>query len=184
MKKRIFSLLLCLVMMCTLVPIAAFAEEPPMEEKLNSGVTKITESASNRLYNVDDGKALAITGTEENPITFTNCTFALSGKTMYINGTGVGYNGETITKLGIGEYVTFENCTFTATNGERSSTSGNDACIQFFGPEIVVNGGSVTGTDWQGQFMGLYGSANVTFDGTAIQTTGNTGGWSYAMYGQ
>ena len=29
MKKRIFSLLLCLVMMCTLVPIAAFAEEPP-----------------------------------------------------------------------------------------------------------------------------------------------------------
>lgn len=58
---------------------------------------------------------------------------------MYINGTGVGYNGETITKLGIGEYVTFENCTFTATNGERISTSGNDACIQFFGPVIVVN---------------------------------------------
>ena len=82
---------------------------------------------------------------------------------MYITGSGVGYNGETITKLGIGEYVTFENCTFTATNGERISGSGNDACIQFFGPGIVVNGGSVTGTDWQGQFMGLYGSANVTF---------------------
>ncbi|MDY5557931.1 MAG: Cna B-type domain-containing protein [Candidatus Heritagella sp.] len=184
MKKRIFSLLLCLVMMCTLVPVAAFAEEPLTEEVLTNGVNKITASAENKLYNVDDGKALAITGTKENPITFTNCTFALSGKTMYINGTGVGYNGETITKLGIGEYVTFENCTFTATDGGRSSSSGNDACIQFFGPGIVVNGGSVTGTDWQGQFMGLYGSANVTFDGTAIQTTGNTGGWSYAMYGQ
>ena len=102
MKKRIFSLLLCLVMMCTLVPIAAFAEETLKEEKLTDGVTKITESASNMLYNVDDGKALAITGTKENPITFTNCTFALSGKTMFINGTGVGYTGETTTKLGIG----------------------------------------------------------------------------------
>ena len=42
MKKRIFSLLLCLVMMCTLVPIAAFAEETLKEEKLTDGVTKIT----------------------------------------------------------------------------------------------------------------------------------------------
>ncbi len=152
--------------------------------ELKDGVNVIKEGAVGVTYNIDEGKAVAITGKDSlEPIVFENCIFNITGKTMSINGSGVGYTGETQTRLGIGENVIFEKCIFNVSDGGTCGSSGNDACIEFFGPGIIINGGSVSGIGWQGQFMGLYGSANVTFNEAKISTEGNIGGWSYAMYG-
>lgn len=190
-RKRILSAALACVMLAALFTTGALAEELGVpapgavqtKAELTEGVNVISADAENLIYNVGSGKAIAVKGTAEAPITFTNCTFNISGKTLSINGSGVGYNGETRTKLGVGQYVTFNDCTFLVSNGGTGSGSGNDAAMEFFGPGIVLNRTSVMGTDWQGQFFGLYGSAEVTVKDSALATTGNTGGWSYAMYG-
>ena len=204
MKKRLLSILMVLCLAVSLVtPVVAVGGT---SADLQEGVNVLLESATNMTYVVDEGKALAIPGgTEEKPLVFTNCEFLISEDTMAIDGSGVGYTGETRTKIGIGSYVTFENCTFQATNGSCRFTeytnpetgaqswriSGNDACITFFGPGVTFTGGTITANNWVGQFLGLYGSntdssisanANVAFSGTEVSTVGNTGGWSYAMY--
>ena len=191
MKRRLLAGLLTCVMLFSLLPATALAEEDDeeptgerqQEVELSNDINVITESVENAIYNVVDGKAVALKGTKDAPITFTNCTFNISGNTMDIDGSGVGYNGETRTRFGVGEYVTFEGCVFNATDGGTTTTSGNDACIEFFGPGITFSNSSIKGTNWQGQFLGLYGAAEVTFNNSTIATTGNTGGWSYAMYG-
>ena len=191
MKRRLLAGLLTCVMLFSLLPATALAEEDDeeptgerqQEVELSNDINVITESVENAIYNVVDGKAVALKGTKDAPITFTNCTFNISGNTMGIDGSGVGYTGETRTRFGVGEYVQFEDCVFIATDGGTTTTSGNDACIEFFGPGITFSNSSIKGTDWQGQFLGLYDAAEVTFNNSTIATTGNTGGWSYAMYG-
>lgn len=154
--------------------------------ELKDGVNVIKEGAEGMTFNIDEGKCVMIEGTDEDPIIFKNCTFNLSGKTVKISGNqGVSYyNGETATKLFIGKNVQFDGCTFVSANGMKSTSNGWDACIYFFSGEIVLNNCTATASDYQGQFLGLYGSTgSVTFNNSTIATTGNTGGWSYAMYG-
>gem|GEM_PF-3094287 len=160
----------------------------------NSAVNIITENVSDSVFNLDVEDdplrriAIKNVNAENEPLVFTNCLFKISGNTAYINGSGVGYTGETIAKIGIGENVVFNNCTFIAdlsdADGGTLTTSGNDACIQFFNPNVVFNKCIVKAVNWKGQFLGLYGSANVTFKNTRVETTENVGGWSYAMYGK
>jgi len=77
------------------------------------------------------------------------------------------------------------NCKFiTNETGSKSTSAGWDACIYFFNGDIVLNNCSLTCNGYKGQFLGLYGSrGSVTFNASTIATVGNTGGWSYAMYG-
>ncbi len=128
-----------------------------------------------------------IAGTDEEPIVFEGCTFDLSGGTVKISGNqdGISYNnGEVVTKLWIGENVTFNNCVFVAENGKKSTNAGYDAAIYFFSGDIRLNGCTLEGNGWEGQFLGLYGkSGSVTFKDSSISAVGNTNGWSYAMYG-
>lgn len=189
-KKKLSILLAAMLVMVMLLATStvSFAEgsddgNSSEVAELAAGVNVISESVSGKTYNVSDGIALAIAGgSDEAPITISNCIFNISGDVMFINGSGIGYNGETKTRLGIGKYVTFENCTFIVSEGATNGSSGNYAAITFFDGTIAFNGSSITGNNWQGQFMGLYGSANVTFKNSTVATTGNTGGWSYAMY--
>ena len=176
-KKILLALGLALALALTLCVSAALAYE------LNDGMNVLTAGATGEKFVIDKGKALAIKGTKENPLTFKNCTFQISGDTMSFSGSGVGFTGETKARLGVSGYTTFENCVFTAADGGTTSGNGNDACIQFFGPGVVFSGSSVSGNGWHGQFLGLYGEANVTFSDSKISTVGNVGGWSYAMYG-
>lgn len=166
---------------------AAQAENAKEAYELNDGVNIAREGLTDRTFNIDEGKVLMIEGTDTDPIVFKNCTFNLSGSTMKISGNqqGISYNsGETITKLFVGKNVRFDNCAFVSNGGQRLTTAGYDACIYFFGGDIELNGCTLTGTNYQGQFMGLYGrTGSVTFNDSAISTVGNTGGWSYAMYG-
>ena len=168
--------------------IAQVAVTVSTEVELQDGVNVIKEGNEGVTYNVDEGKAVMIEGTDADPIVFKDCTFNLTGKTLKISGNqeGVSYNsGDTAAKLWIGKNVQFDKCTFVTDNtGERQGSEGWDACIYFYNGNIVLNGCSITGTDYQGQFMGLYGSnGSVTFNDSTIATEGNTGGWSYAMYG-
>lgn len=162
----------------------AGTEEYTLQE---DGVTVCKETASNKILNVGAGQALLIEGTDKEPLVFENCVFNLSGMNLLFNGiTGASsyYNGETAAKLCIGKNVTFKNCTFiTGENASSISGNGNDACINLHNGDIVFNDCNVTGNGVLGQFMGLYGASNVTFNGSRISTVGNTGGWSYAMYG-
>ena len=157
-----------------------------VEDLLNSGVNVIKEGAEGVTFDIDDGKCVMIDGTTSgDPIVFKNCTFNLSGSTMLINGDqGVNYHrGETITKLWIGDNVQFDNCTFIAKNGKKSTTAGYDACIYFFSGDIVLNRCTLSATGYEGQFLGLYGkTGSVTFNGSKLSTVGNVGAWSYAMY--
>ena len=204
MRKKLLPVLLTLALAVALLTVGALAATPTVttEATLQDGVNIVTAGATDTVYNVDEGKVLVLDGgTEETPIVFNNCTFNLSGTTMYFNNSGVGNTGESRAKLAIGSYITFNNCIIIAENGRCNilpslngdnepiwSLSGNDACIAFFEPGVVFNGGTISANDWTGQFMGLYGysaqniNAEVTFVGTNISTTGNTGGWSYAMY--
>ena len=155
---------------------------------LNEGINVCKESASNTNFNVSEGQALMLSGTEEAPLVFSDCVFNLSGATITLSGNyGFKYDsGETITKLFVGNYVTFKNCTFIADGNfgaSSSSTAGYDACIYLWGDKVDFYKCSITGQNYLGQFMGLYGASNVTFDDSHVSTVGNTGGWSYAMYG-
>ena len=155
-----------------------------------SGVTIVKESASNTTYNIGDGQVVMIANQGEGvePITFTKCTFILSGKTVKISGgqDGISYNnGETITKLFISGAVNFENCRFvTEADAGRSDTAGYDAAIYFYSGAINLNECTLEAEGYDGQFLGLYGSEGaVTFKDSHISTVGNKNGlWSYAMY--
>ena len=156
-------------------------------ELKGSGVTVCKETVSNKTFNVAAGQALLIEGTDNEPLVFENCIFNLSGMNLLFKGiTGASsyYNGETAAKLCIGKNVTFKNCTFiTGENASSISGNGNDACINLHNGDIAFKDCNVTGNGVLGQFMGLYGASNVTFNNSHISTVGNTGGWSYAMYG-
>lgn len=155
--------------------------------ELQEGVNIRRESATGETFTIDDGKVLMIASKDGETITFKNCTFNLSGKTVKISGDqeGIRYNnGNVVTKLWIGENVEFKNCTFTAANGGKSSTAGYDAAIYFFSGNINLYDCTLSATGWDGQFLGLYGSSGaVTFNSTDISTVNNSNGWSYAMYG-
>ena len=157
---------------------------------LQDGVNVIQSGAENTTYNIGDGKAVMIANQAKGaePITFTNCTFNLSDKTVKISGDqgGISYNnGETITKLFISGAVNFENCRFvTAEGAGRSTTAGNDAAIYFFSGDINLTDCTLEAKGYNGQFLGLYGSDGaVTFTDSSISTVNNKNGWSYAMYG-
>lgn len=184
MAKRMLSVLIaCLLVMSFGTNVFAATIED-----LQDGVTVLTEGATDVTYNVGEGKVLALVGSadKENPVIFKNCNFNLSGKTMSPGKVdGISYaNGETYTKLLIGGNIQFDNCTIVSENGQRSKTSGNDACIYIGGSgDVVFHDTTISGTDYFGQFFALYYDANVTINGGEISTTGNRGGWSYAMYG-
>ncbi|MCC8128258.1 MAG: InlB B-repeat-containing protein [Clostridiales bacterium] len=172
--------------------IIALAAEEYIEATLQKGVNVISTSTSGESFDISDGYAVMIEGTDGDAIEFTDCEFKLSGSTIKISGTQaredggsvIYYNGEVATKLFIGKNVTFTDCTFTGTDGTRQGTQGWDAAIYFFGGDIELNNCRLTGNNWYGQFLGLYGSSgSVTFTGCTIATEGNVGGWSYAMYG-
>ncbi len=154
---------------------------------LADGVNIIQKGAVDTEYDVGEGKTVMIAGTADTPIVFDNCVFNLSGKTVKISGNqnGISYkNGEVVTKLWIGQNVIFNDCTFLAENGGKSTSAGFDAAIYFFSGDIQLNKCKLEGKAWEGQFMGLYGSqGSVTFKDSSISTVGNIGGWSYAMYG-
>ena len=169
-------------------------------------VVKLTTDASNMYYNVSEGYVLTILGgnNEDGTITFTNCTFYLTGATVQTNLkgiTGVGDNGESRARLAVAGYVTFKNCTFLATNGNciivtkddgSKGYSGWDSAISLWNysasssyvhSTITFESSKITGTNWKGQFIGTFAYADVVFNNSTVETTGNTGGWSYAMYG-
>lgn len=147
-----------------------------------SGVTTVQEGAIDTTYNIGEGQAVVIEGkNSDTPITFTNCTFNLLGQTVHITyPTNVPW-----TKLFISGNVVFNNCMFiTGDNAGKSDGAGNDAAIYFHSGNINLNSCTVKGTNYNGQFMGLYGTTGaVTFTDSIISTEGNMDGWSYAMYG-
>lgn len=182
MKKLLSLLMTCLVVMS--LGVSAFAAGTA---EIADGVTVLKEGATDVTYNVGEGKVIALVGSadEQNPVVFKDCTFNLSGKTMSPGRVdGLTYAvGETYTKLLMGGNIRFENCTFVSENGVRSSTGGNDVCMYIGSGNIVFDGSEIKGADYVGQFFGLFYDANVTLNNSTIATTGNTGGWSYAMYG-
>ena len=89
-----------------------------------------------------------IASSTDTPIVFEDCTFDLSGETVKISGNqdGISYNnGEVVTKLWIGKNVTFNNCTFVAENGGKSTSAGYDAAIYFFSGYIRLNNCTLEG---------------------------------------
>lgn len=160
---------------------------PAGTAELTDGITVLREGATNVTYNIGEGRVIALVGSadEQNPVVFKDCTFNLSGKTMSPGRVdGLTYAvGKTYAKLLIGGNIRFENCAFVSENGVRSSAGGNDACMYIGSGNIVFDGSEIKGTDYMGQFFGLFYDANVTLNNSTIATTGNTGGWSYAMYG-
>ena len=157
--------------------------------ELKDGVNIIAEGASGVTFDITDGKAVMISNQQSNePIVFENCTFNLAGGTVKISGNqeGISYNnGETVTKLFVSGNVQFNSCTFVTEEGATKTTSaGYDAAIYFFSGNINLTGCTLSAEGYNGQFLGLYGSAGaVTFDDCDISTVGNKNGWSYAMYG-
>ena len=153
------------------------------------GVTIIRADAEGLTYNIGEGQVvmLASPNGAADPIVFTDCTFNLTGETVKISGEqdGISYNGEVVTKLWIGGNVQFDNCTFlTDETGSKSTSAGYDACIYFYSGDIVLNNCTLSAENYNGQFLGLYGSSgSVTFNNSTISTEGNRNGWSYAMYG-
>ncbi len=146
-----------------------------------SAMTIITESVTGQTYTVDAQNTLVIRGSEENPITITDCTFNLSGETNLINESGVGFTGETKVKMAVGDYVTLENCTIKINSGKCTSYTGNDCALGFFGTN-TVNNSTITASTWDGNCIGFFGKANVTFTNSQLSTNAVTTGWSYAMF--
>lgn len=166
---------------------ATTTDEEEDSNVLKEGVNITKEGATDQTFDIGEGQVLMISG-QDDPIVFDNCTFNLSGGTVKISGDqqGISYNnGETVTKLWIGGDVTFNNCMFITQEGATKTTSsGNDAAIYFFGGDINLNGCTLSAKGYNGQFLGLYGSEGaVTFNQSNISTEGNKNGWSYAMYG-
>lgn len=175
--SRFFALLLVACLFAALLPTSVLAEgaEPTQEAVLKDGVNLVQEDVAGLLYRVDAGKVLVLKGTKEQPLTLKNCKIELSRETMFFSGTGVGYNGESRARLAIGDYVTLENCEITAKDGSCATGSGNDACIEFFGVDTRLVGGSILGENWAGQFLGLFGAADVTLSGHAGADDGCAG---------
>ena len=211
LPRRILAVLLTIAMMFSMsgsfVPTSAQAAPVPEEiiggtgnntenvanlvaagTSESPGVTIIQENGSDTTYNIGEGQVVMIANqNNEEPIIFENCTFNLSGKTSKISGTqnGIKYNnGETVTKLFISGNVTFINCLFITQEGATKSTSaGYDAAIYFYSGNINLNQCTAKAENYNGQFLGLYGSDGaVTFTDSIISTEGNKNGWSYAMY--
>lgn len=165
---------------------ATTTDEEEDSNVLKEGVNITKEGATDQTFDIGEGQVLMISG-QDDPIVFDNCTFNLSGGTVKISGNQeeIDYNnGETVTKLWIGGDVTFNNCTFITQEGATKTTSsGYDAAIYFFGGDINLNGCTLSAKGYNGQFLGLYGSEGaVTFNKSNISTVGNKNGWSYAMY--
>lgn len=169
-------------------------------ELVPDGYTVVVNDVSDATFNVGDDQVVILCGQqapEDDPVVFTNCTFNLSGGTVKLSGNipidpndedkKLSYNnGEVITKLWIGGNVRFDNCTFVTQEGAKktSDKEGFDACIYFYSGDIVLNDCKLQATDYEGQFLGLYGaSGSVTFNDSEISTIRNKNGWSYAMYG-
>lgn len=146
-----------------------------------SAMTIITDSVTGQTYTVDSQNTLVIRGSKEKPITITDCTFNLSGETNLINESGVGFNQETRVKMAVGDYVTLENCTIKIDSGKCTSYTGNDCALGFFGTN-TVNNSTITANIWDGNCIGFFGNANVTFTNSQLSTTAVTTGWSYAMF--
>ena len=204
LPRRILAMLLAICMFVGLLPVytpsvqaapdpstitGGTRNETGTEATLNqSGVTIVQEGAYDTTYNIGEGQVVMIANQNvETPITFTNCTFNLSGATVHITGTfdGIDYQSDVPwTKLFISGEVEFNNCIFiTGENAGKSDGKGNDAAIYFYDGNINLNSCTVKGTNYNGQFMGLYGSEGaVTFTDSIISTEGNKDGWSYAMY--
>ena len=203
MKKHLLTVLLIACLLLAVLPTTVLAAgsdrgadldgleigapESAPEAALTDGVNILKTGAKGTIYNIDAGKAVMISG-QTAPVHFENCTFNLTGETIKISGEkdGIDYkNGEVVTKLWIGGTVTFENCAFiTDSSGSKSTGAGYDACIYFFSGEIQLTDCTLTANGYNGQFLGLYGSAgDVTFENSQISTADNKNGWSYAMYG-
>ena len=209
LPRRILAMLLAICMFVGLLPVytpsvqaapdpstitGGAGNEMETEATLSqSGVTIVQKGASDTTYNIGEGQVVMIANQNaETPITFTNCTFNLSGATVKIEGeqNGIQYNnGETITKLFISGNVKFENCLFVTEEGaQKSSSAGYDAAIYFFNGDINLTKCTLQAENYKGQFLGLYGANTdnneaVTFTDSIISTEGNVDGWSYAMYG-
>ena len=209
LPRRILAMLLAISMFVGLLPVytpsvqaapdpstitGGTGNETGTEATLNqSGVTIVQEGAYDTTYNIGEGQVVMIANQNaETPITFTNCTFKLSGATVKIAGDqeGISYNnGETTTKLFISGNVKFENCLFVTEEGaQKSSGVGYDAAIYFFNGDINLTKCTLQAENYKGQFLGLYGANTdnneaVTFTDSIISTEGNVDGWSYAMYG-
>lgn len=211
LPRRILAVLLTIAMMLSMsgsfVPTSAQAAPVPEEitggtgnntenvanlvaagTSESLGVTIIQENDSDTTYNIGEGQVVMIANqNNEKPIIFENCTFNLSGKTSKISGpqNDIKYNnGETVTKLFISGNVTFINCLFITQEGAtKSTTAGYDAAIYFYSGNINLDRCTAKAEDYNGQFLGLYGSDGaVTFTDSIISTEGNKNGWSYAMY--
>ena len=185
----------------TQTEVYALTSSTAVTDSLGNKILTLTEGASDTIYYVEDGSALCIKGTgtttgsngtsDDDPIVFENCTFVLTGYTCQINKggvSGVGDNGESLARLAVAGNVTFKNCTITFStenyeDGGSSTTAGYDCALYLFTGNITFDDCTITGTDWYGQGIGTFASANVTFNSSTVTTTGNMGAWSYAMYG-
>ncbi|MFU7517062.1 Cna B-type domain-containing protein [Clostridium sp. HCS.1] len=154
-----------------------------VEEDLKNGINVITQSVSGKTFNIDDGKCVNINGpSSEKSIEFTNCVFNLSAKNYFMRIEGV----DLATKVYVSGNVIFNNCIFNIDSVKEAGAGGNDAAIYLTGDRnnITFNNSSITSKDAKCQVVGLYGSANVTFNDSNISTIGTTALWSYAMYGE
>ena len=170
-----------------LAKLTALEELIAMREQADvlpeDAVTIIDSSISNETFNIGENQAIVVKGSADSITTISDSTFNLSGTTIYINGSGVGYTGETSTKMGIGDNVLFKNCTINVLSGQSANySSGNHSAIGLFGKANFENC-TITVSDWTGHGIGFYGDANVTFTESSLSSDGVKGAWSYAMYG-
>ena len=170
-----------------LAKLTALEELIAMREQADvlpeDAVTIIDSSISNETFNIGENQAIVVKGSADSITTISDSTFNLSGTTIYINGSGVGYTGETSTKMGIGDNVLFKNCAINVLSGQSANySSGNHSAIGLFGKANFENC-TITVSDWTGHGIGFYGDANVTFTESSLSSDGVKGAWSYAMYG-
>ena len=150
-----------------------------MKEGINeiSNANGTETSFTDETFNIDAGKALQINGTDEYPVTFTNCTFNITGD-------DVKFNVEKYAKLSINGNVTFTNCTFTIGEGGYAGGGGNSSAIRFEGSKTIkMNQCTIKASGHRNQLIGLYGNAVAEFNGSTI-TVDNCAGWIFASYGK
>lgn len=176
LPRRILAMLLAICMFVGLLPVytpvAQAAPDPSTitggignttgntATLIENGVTIVKNSAAYTTYNIGENQVVMIANQNSaTPITFTNCTFKLSGATVKIAGDqeGISYNnGETTTKLFISGNVKFENCLFVTEEGaQKSSGVGYDAAIYFFNGDINLTKCTLQAENYKGQFLGL-----------------------------
>ena len=175
----------CLVLLVALHHVNAYAAEP---YKMDNGYTIVTESVDGAVFDIDKGKALAITSPNDTLIQFTNCVFNISGDTLPVENLPIGFEykaDQTRAKLLVNGGILFTDCTFNV-DGATSTTNSYDAIINLYesnGGSVVFENSTVEGENTKGHFMGLYGNVAANFNNSTLTNMNQTGGWTFGQFG-